>query len=233
MKPHLLTVAAGTSTLGSFSEFHYELMTFGLPTKVLPFDVDGNLHFENHRNWIDQQRQKRQQPTQYQQQPIRKQPTNSYNPHLQIYVPAPLDVLMGREKIAQEHTGNFRYNQIIQSRLEKYDNGTRQEKTQMATEILEVVKGYGGRFLKLESGSWVQVNDLVAREKVSNAFRSKRKTGGAKYTSCIQTEEVTSRKNPISSSYVSSDDRSASPAASTASSPASCSSEFKRPRVAD
>ena len=207
-------------------------MTFGLPTEVLPFDVDGNLQFENHRNWIDQQRQKKLQPIEYeqllQQLPIRKQPTNSYNPHARISVPAPLDVLMGREKISQEHTGNFRYNQIIQSRLEKYDNGTKQEKTQMATEILEVVKGYGGRFLKLESGSWVQVDDRVAREKVSNGFRSKRKTSGVKYTPCIKTEEDPSRKKPFPSSYISSEDY----LASTASSPSS-SSKIKRPRVAD
>jgi hypothetical protein len=204
-------------------------MTFGLPTKVLPFDVDGNLHFENHRNWIDQQRQKKQQPIGYEQQlSIRKQPTNSYNPHPRISVPAPLDVLMGREKISQEHTGNFRYNQIIQSRLEKYDNGTKQEKTQMATEILEVVKGYGGRFLKLESGSWVQVDDRVAREKVSNGFRSKRKTGGAKCTPCLKTEEDTSRKKPFPSSYVSGDDCLASTTSSESSS-----SKSKRPRDAD
>ena len=207
-------------------------MTFGLPTKVLPFDVDGNLQFENHRKWIDQQRVKKRQLIEYkqalQQLPIRKQPTNSYNPHARISAPAPLDVLMGREKISQEHTGNFRYNQIIHSRLEKYESGTKQEKTQMATEVLEVVKGSGGRFLKLESGSWVQVDDRVAREKVSNGFRSKRKTSGVKYTPCIKRDEDTSRKKPFPSSYVSSGDS----LESTSSSPAS-SSKIKRPRDAD
>jgi hypothetical protein len=98
-----------------------------------------------------------------------------------IAVPGPIDVLMGRNtnKLSQLHPGNSRYTQLIDMCQESYDAcETRIEKTIIAADIVLKVKEYGGRFLLQKKGEteWSEADDWVAREKVTNAFRGRRKT---------------------------------------------------------
>lgn len=77
------------------------------------------------------------------------------------------------------HVGNIRYNNIIHEHRAEYEQADVKEKTKIAMGIVQKVKADGGRFLKMVDGcTWVEVEDGVARDKVSNAFRSKRKAGG-------------------------------------------------------
>ena len=172
-------------------------MTFGIPTDVFPVDTKSNVQVETHNLWMEQQRKRtkcrkeqQEQRINYQLQPqpygkpnfsenqvrIPSSDHENENSIIIVSIPGPVDVLLGRDKMALCHTGNFRYSQVIQEYHERYDSASRNEKTVIATEIVEKVKGYGGRFLKAHSMGWTVVEDKIAREKVSNAFRSRRKT---------------------------------------------------------
>ena len=90
-------------------------------------------------------------------------------------MPGPYDVLFGREKMAQEHSGNFRYLRILEEHRDWYDSAPKIDKTDVAVAVVEKVKLSGGRFLKTNGADWVEVDDRTARLKVSTAFRSKRR----------------------------------------------------------
>mmetsp|Transcript_31805 Transcript_31805/g.53149 ORF Transcript_31805/g.53149 Transcript_31805/m.53149 type:complete len:295 (+) Transcript_31805:341-1225(+) len=90
------------------------------------------------------------------------------------------DVLFGRGKPYQGHAGNIRLHQIVNLYRPRYSGARRHEKTEMAEEIVQIIKTGGGshlpgRFLKKLDGdehdAWVEVSDIVAREKVSHALR--------------------------------------------------------------
>jgi hypothetical protein len=83
------------------------------------------------------------------------------------------DVLCGRDKYSHIHPGNSRYRRIIEGHRAAYQSApSRDHKTQITIRIVNMVCGYGGRFLKLEGSSWVDVGENYAREKVSHALRS-------------------------------------------------------------
>jgi hypothetical protein len=95
----------------------------------------------------------------------------------------PNDVVFGRGKPFQSHEGNLRFHQIVQLHKSRYAKSRRHEKTEIAEEIVQLIKsgqsGEAGRFLKKsQSGDgWVEVEDTIAREKVSHALRGKPKIG--------------------------------------------------------
>jgi hypothetical protein len=96
-----------------------------------------------------------------------------------IDVPSPMDVLMGREKLGYSHPGNKRYQRFIDEHQSRYDAcETRIEKTVLASMIAMKVKEYGGRFLLRKKGKtyWSEAAESVVSEKVTNAFRGRRKT---------------------------------------------------------
>jgi hypothetical protein len=89
--------------------------------------------------------------------------------------PAPNDVLFGRGKTINDHPGNVILHRLAEERMHIYEMGSKWDKTVITSEIMAIIKEGGGRFLKTEGGSWVEVDDNVAREKVSHAFRSRRR----------------------------------------------------------
>jgi predicted nucleic acid-binding protein len=48
------------------------------------------------------------------------------------------------------------------------------EKTIVAESILKEIKDSGGRFLKQVELGWIEVGDVMARKKISHAFRNLR-----------------------------------------------------------
>ena len=91
-----------------------------------------------------------------------------------IIVPGRLDVLFGRGKPIQEHYGNLRYHALLDNYQSAYEQAKKFEKMEIAQRTVEQVHSYSGRFLKQEGAVWVVVEDSVAREKVSHAFRTRR-----------------------------------------------------------
>jgi hypothetical protein len=147
--------------VGTILECIYELMTFGIPTRVLPFNIDGETSLENHHKWIERQR-------------ILE---GSSDGTKREAIPGPFDVLLGREKISQEHVGNVRYHFVIDAHRDHFESSSVREKTAITREIVQQIKASGGRFLKLDNAGWEEVSDEAARKKVASAFRSKRKSG--------------------------------------------------------
>jgi hypothetical protein len=138
-------------------ECKYELMTFGIPTKVFPVTTEGGIDLEHHRRWLE-----------------RRRVLEGKN-ECHTNVPNHSDVLFGKDKSVQEHTGNIRYLNLIAEYWGRYDGAKKIEKKSITEEMVDLVKKTGGRFLKMDDSGWVEVSDVVAREKVSNAFRDRRK----------------------------------------------------------
>lgn len=96
---------------------------------------------------------------------------------VETLAPKPFDVLLGRGRWYASHAGNRRLQIFINMHLEEYQaTQSRPEKTKITNEILHMVKICGkqpGRFLKYEDTvrGWVEVNDEVARLKISQAMR--------------------------------------------------------------
>ena len=83
------------------------------------------------------------------------------------------DIMCGRDRFIHSHPGNHRFRRLISDYRERYQSAKhRDEKTRMTTEVVDTVKGYGGRFLKQEGGFWREVDQSYAHEKVSHALRS-------------------------------------------------------------
>ena len=176
--------------LGSFTERHFALMTFGIPTQFLPVDVDGNIQLEHHNLWLEQRRQSESMRERNQDQDPALQDTKS-----PPVIPGSLDVLFGREKTSQVHPGNARYHMIITSNIELYDStASKQGKTELALRLIREIKESGGRFLKLEKEGWVVVDDDAARVKVANAFRSRRKHAKPRTKNLLKEFEPTKRQ---------------------------------------
>lgn len=93
-----------------------------------------------------------------------------------VDLPCKCDVLLGRGKPFNSHPGNKQLHEIVASFYKKYNGLLRAEKTKLAEEIVFMVRGYGGNFLKQDekSGMWVAVSNLEARNKVAHGFRRKR-----------------------------------------------------------
>ena len=101
-----------------------------------------------------------------------------------ILQPGPQDILFGRGKPYQERPSNVWFRNLLESYRNRYEVACKSEKTKLATEIVHVVKLKNGRFLKQsqEWDYWVEVDDKMAREKVSHAFRTRRsKTKGSEH----------------------------------------------------
>lgn len=167
--------------IGSNLECIYELMTFGIPTEVLPFNASGETRLEDHHKWIVRQR-------------ILEGGSDDTK---RITIPGPFDVLLGREKISQEHVGNVRYHFVIDTHIDHFESSSVREKTAVTREMVQLIKASGGRFLKLDNTGWAEVSDEDARKKVASAFRSKRKSGkGPVY---VQNPIIKSTPRPLGS----------------------------------
>ncbi len=157
-------------------------MTYGIPTKLLPVTDQGEAAFQHHYDWISSRKSieaknleaKEGQPTPY----------DETNKDDWIDVPRTIDVLTVTGAFALSHAGNTRYQFLIDEYQERYNAcETRIEKTMLAMTIVMKVKEYGGRFLLRKKGetNWSEGDDSVVREKVTNAFRGRRKSAAARF----------------------------------------------------
>jgi hypothetical protein len=84
------------------------------------------------------------------------------------------DVLCGRDREAFLHVGNRKFRAIIAKNRDMYQNAkTRADKYRIASEVIDVIHEYGGRFLKKDpkTNMWHNVGRHYTHEKVSHALR--------------------------------------------------------------
>lgn len=152
--------------IGSTVECMYALQSFGILAEQIPVNTTtGKVKTKQHHKWLDLKLQKEKALKE----------NKIFN---KIECPMIRDVLFGRGWPIMKHPGNVMLRNIIDSKLEEYQNEkTKRGKTLIAYSVVCMVKqkGRGGRFLKEDSGWWVEVSNDMARQKVSIAFRDARK----------------------------------------------------------
>eukprot|EP00980_Cylindrotheca_fusiformis_P002556 scaffold607_cov109-Cylindrotheca_fusiformis.AAC.2 len=149
---------------GSLSECLYKLMSFGIPVQEFPFTEDGGIQLASHEKWLEKRR--------------KKESYLSMHPQIQgaVDLPSKYDVLWGRGKHIFRHPGNRLLHELVETYYDQYNQLSREGKTNLADQVVAVVHGYSGRFMKPdnESGMWVEASNMEAREKVSHKFRHSR-----------------------------------------------------------
>lgn len=86
------------------------------------------------------------------------------------------DVLCGRGGLSNHHEGNIFFRSLVKKNRERYFKANKREKSFISLEVVETIKNEGGKFLKkvdkeTSSTSWIEIDDLKAREKTSQALR--------------------------------------------------------------
>lgn len=88
------------------------------------------------------------------------------------FTPNNYTVLCGRGKDCYNSIGNRRFRIIVENYLERYSNATtKSQKSQVVSEVFDVIKHSGGRFVKCENGIYYELGETAAREKVGAQFR--------------------------------------------------------------
>jgi hypothetical protein len=131
-----------------------------MPQAALPITEDGEPKTKTHRQWLKSRQQQEENQT------LRNI----------VVIPRRLDVLFGRGKPIQEHFGNLRYHALLDHYQPAYEQAKKFDKMNIAKRTVDQVHEYSGRFLKQEGAGWIVVDDNIAREKVSHAFRTRRST---------------------------------------------------------
>jgi hypothetical protein len=156
---------------GSHQECVYALLTFGVPRRCFPISNSGELLVEKHMEFIEMRRQQEADTS----NALNQSSSGTISPIRKvIIVPRNYDVLLGRGRPYQEHTGNLRCNDVVVNAMEDYERASRTDKTTIARHVIEKIKGYGGRFLKQNHGVWEEVDDAEALRKISHSFRTHR-----------------------------------------------------------
>lgn len=136
-------------------------MTYGIPTKLLPVDAEGNLRKKEHLKFIKRR------------QIIERNPLKGKV----IVVPSNEDVLFGKGRVLPTHPGNNRMNELIEERLEAFiqaDKKVNKTATFFKPVVDEIV-AMGGRFLRQDKdGNWEEVDYNTALDKVGHGFRNRK-----------------------------------------------------------
>ncbi|KAL3926190.1 MAG: hypothetical protein SGBAC_013571 [Bacillariaceae sp.] len=111
---------------------------------------------------------------------LRRQERLKYPARSTIGVPFFEDVLLGKGTPFQTHAGNQKFRKLVVDRQKEYEKVERGIKRYISQEIVDIIKGNGGLFLKQDGSKWVPVDNEVAVMKVSNVFRTLRSKGNTK-----------------------------------------------------
>jgi hypothetical protein len=149
--------------LGSHTECQNALLTFGVPTSNFPVTYDGELKTANHLKWLARRKAK-------------EAAVVTGGSFEGIDLPSAQDVLLGKGKIVQEHSGNVIMRNLVYSYMVDYKRSPPNfgNKEHFVQKVMQDIKSTGGRFLDRDgSGWWVEVWDEKAHDKVSMAFRTR------------------------------------------------------------
>lgn len=167
-----ITMCLSSSSLykDSHKECHSILKSFGISDLVTPVGLDGELSVGHHLNFLAVRE------TQEQAREAESLLASTFTNQIVL---GPFDVLSGsRGRLVQAHSGNKQYLHLVESFLVRYEEVSKFEKTVFAQTVLRIVKERGGRFLKQGKnapGGWKEINDDEAHQKISHAFRNRRR----------------------------------------------------------
>ncbi|KAG7341663.1 hypothetical protein IV203_023616 [Nitzschia inconspicua] len=165
--------------VGTPQEVLYELMTFGIPSKAIPITDTGELQV----NWHLMLLEMKQRAEAHVRSGHNSESTTF------ILVPSNQDVLFGRGRRIQSFPGNIRLKVTVEELLPEYETLDKEGKTKLAERIVLAVKEGGARFLSQEKGAWTETTDDLARLKVAQLFRNRRKTSTSSGDNAASTTE--------------------------------------------
>ena len=104
------------------------------------------------------------------------------------FLPGPYDVICGRGKASWNHSGNRHFRALVKRSTEAYSNvKTRAERSTIVSAIVDAVRVKGNGFVKREDDvEWIEVGDLLAREKIGQMLRNSLSN---KYRSSIKSKK--------------------------------------------
>jgi hypothetical protein len=139
-------------------------MTFGVPVSHFPIGNDkGDLKTAAHIKWMARRS-------------VKETALQSTGIFEGIDLPCSRDVLLGRGKTIQDHSGNVMLRDLITEYMPEYRRTPKKEKGNVSWKVVMAAKMLGGRFLKREeNGWWVEVPDEIARDKISMSYRTSRR----------------------------------------------------------
>ena len=90
------------------------------------------------------------------------------------FQPSKYSVICGRGKSSYNHNGNYRLRSLASTFVANYlTAGRKLARSAIISDIVALIRQEGGCFCKFEEGSWFEVGDECAREKVGSFFRDK------------------------------------------------------------
>ena len=135
--------------VGNPVEWRYALKAFGIPTEIIPTTDTGNIKLDNLKQWI--------KVMMYTERLAQEQRKNNI-----VECPGSNDVVFRMGKTMNYHTGNNKFQNLIESQLQYYSepSTTKAEKDAIEIEIIQKIRKDGGRFLKWESdkGWWINMS---------------------------------------------------------------------------
>jgi len=195
---------------GPLEDIHFQLQTFGIPTDVSPMQPDETWSTSYHLEWLQAQKayEDEQIIVEQQQQQLDEEEDGTSTSRAAaaaigkkknevVIIPRRFDVLFGKSSRARLSTGTQRALHLVEMHRESYERAGKFEKTKVAETIISIIHESNGRFLKQqddknEGSSWIEVDDLVARQKVAHWFRhmrSKTTTKSSSSSSSLQEED--------------------------------------------
>lgn len=155
-----------TRPVGSPIEIMYKLQTFGISHDQIPINSNtGEVKVQNHLKWLNMRQ-------------ALEGARASGGPGCVfrgIECPSHQDVLLGRGRPIVNHRGNVAMRQRVEDRLIRFAAATnKDEKAAIVWEVVQETHQNNGRFLREDPGKkgwWEEVDDEVAKSKVSVYFR--------------------------------------------------------------
>jgi hypothetical protein len=88
------------------------------------------------------------------------------------FQPSDYSVLCSRGKDSDNHIGNRRFRELASTYVERYSQAvSKAAKSVIVSEIITAIRKLGGSFCKHKRGTWFELGDHYAREKVSALLR--------------------------------------------------------------
>jgi hypothetical protein len=111
-----------------------------------------------------------------------------------------MDVLCSKDKSVAKNPGNVIFRERIESGTKLYHAATsKQDKMKITRDIVTLMHvEYGSRFLKQHGKEWIEINNQMARDKVSHALRFAAKNLGIAAKKLARTSQ-SSRKQSLAS----------------------------------
>jgi len=169
---------------GSYTEWHYQLMGYGIPIDLLPISPTGNVKTLMLLQWLKVRKMIESKHSTSNDSGTESSGDDSSTMAAEGAVECPNlnDVVFRPGKSYMVHPGNVMFRSSIESKMDEHFAATRSEKAAIAWSIVREVELRGGRFLKWDNrGWWTEFEDRSEiRYKIPTYFRDFKRNSKAR-----------------------------------------------------